>query len=99
MTVVVEIAGPDYLPTRPRIEAQCPAADHVGSIHLPDRDLAAARVLQQDVGITGATEVASPYGLPARPGLGLTDPPPMSLFPSISQIETWPLVLCHRMSE
>src|SRR6202020_1125052 len=34
------------------------------------------------------------------PGLGLTGPPPIKVFPFISQIEAWPLLaFCHRMSE
>src|ERR1700722_15714564 len=41
-----------------------------------------------------------PIAFQAGPGLGLTGPPPMSLFPFISQIETWPvLVFWKRMSE
>src|ERR1700722_10028772 len=31
------------------------------------------------------------------PGLGLTGPPPTRVFPSISQIEAWPLVFCQTM--
>src|ERR1700722_11997449 len=34
-----------------------------------------------------------PTGFQAGPGLGLTGPPPISLFPFISQIETWPLLV------
>ena len=35
----------------------------------------------------------------AGPGFGLTGPPPIKVFPLISQIETWPLlVFCQRMS-
>src|ERR1700722_8182731 len=34
-----------------------------------------------------------PIACQAGPGLGLTGPPPMSLLPFISQIETWPLVV------
>src|ERR1700733_5018598 len=33
------------------------------------------------------------------PGLELTAPPPTRLFPFVSQIEAWPLVFCHRISE
>src|ERR1700688_4353531 len=41
-----------------------------------------------------------PIACQAVPGLGVTGPPPMRLFPFISQTETWPLfVFCHRMSE
>src|ERR1700734_67629 len=32
-------------------------------------------------------------------GLGPVGPPPIWVFPSISQIAVWPLVFCHRMSE
>src|ERR1700727_1414937 len=40
-----------------------------------------------------------PIACQAGPGLGLTGPPPVNVFPCISQIETWPLlVFCHRMS-
>jgi hypothetical protein len=42
----------------------------------------------------------SPTANQLGPGLALTGPPPISLFPFISQIETWPvLVFCHEMSE
>src|ERR1700722_6022687 len=35
----------------------------------------------------------------AGPGFGLTGPPPIKVFPLISQIEVWPvLVFCQRMS-
>src|ERR1700675_3500526 len=41
-----------------------------------------------------------PIAFQAGPGLGLTAPPPINVFPFISQIEAWPvLVFCHRMSE
>src|ERR1700733_8034142 len=41
-----------------------------------------------------------PTAFQVGPGLGLTGPPPIKVFPLISQIEAWPLlVFCHRMSE
>ena len=49
MAVVVEIAGSDLGPTRPGIGAQGPAADQGAPVHVPDRALAAARVLPKDV--------------------------------------------------
>src|SRR3984957_13233880 len=40
-----------------------------------------------------------PIAFQLGPGFGLAGPPPSKLFPFISQIETWPLlVFCHRMS-
>ena len=34
-----------------------------------------------------------PIACQLGPGLGLTGPPPVRVFPFISQIETWPLVV------
>ena len=48
-----------------------------------------------------AVEVAGSDRVPSSaPDWGSTVPPPIKLFPFISQIATWPLlVFCHRMSE
>jgi hypothetical protein len=64
--------SPDRLPTRPGIEAHRPAADDVGPIHLPDRDLP-VRVLPKDIG-RAAAKVARSDGLPSRPGIGAHGP-------------------------
>src|ERR1700733_12709014 len=41
-----------------------------------------------------------PIAFQAGPGLALTAPPPVKVFPCISQTEIWPvLVFCHRISE
>ena len=91
--VAVEIAGSDRLPRRPGIGAHGPAADQCVVAHLPDRDLAGARVLPQDVGVAAAKEIAGSDRFPSRPRIGAAGPPPIKLFPLISQIETWPLVV------
>jgi hypothetical protein len=41
----------------------------------------------------------SPTARQLVPGLGLTAPTPVRVVPSMSQIETWPLVFWNRMSE
>jgi hypothetical protein len=58
MTVAIEIAGSDRFPSRPRIWAYGPAANQTVPVHVPDRGLAAAGVLPQDVGKAVAVEVA-----------------------------------------
>ena len=77
------------MPARPGIGADGPAAGYRVSVHLPDRGLA-ARVLKKDVG--RPSPLKSPFRWHAKlvPGLALTDPPPIKVFPFISQIETWP---------
>ncbi len=100
VAVVVEIARPDRFPDKPRIGAHRAAADDTVLVHLPDRGLAGARVLPQDVGEAVAVEIAGPDGMKTRPGIGLTGPPPIRVFPLISQIEAWPvLAFRHRMSD
>src|SRR6185437_15998009 len=40
-----------------------------------------------------------PMACQLGPGIGVTAPPPILAFSSISQIDTWPVLLfCHRMS-
>src|SRR5690242_3382858 len=58
MPVFIEAPGPDRFPARPGIGSDHTAADDEGPVHLPPRDLAAARVLKQDVGMTVVIEVA-----------------------------------------
>ena len=86
-TVVIEIARADGAPTRSRIGAHRPASDYMVPVHLPDRDLAGARVLPEDVGLAVAIEIAGSTARQLGPGLGLTAPPPIKVFPFISQIE------------
>ena len=75
-----------------------PPPDLARSVHLPDRGLAIG-VLQQDVGIAVAVEVAGSDRLPARPGVGADRaPPPIGFIPFISQTATCPFAFCHRMS-
>jgi hypothetical protein len=51
------------------------------------------------VGCSLAGQV-SPTARQLGPGLGFTGPPPIKVFPFMSQIEAWPvLAFCHRMSE
>ena len=101
IAVLIEIAGSDRFPGRPRIGADGPAADQGVPVHFPDRGLAGARVLPQDVGKAVAVEIAGPDRSPSSArDWGVTAPPPIKLFPFISQIEAWPvLAFCHRMSE
>ena len=40
-----------------------------------------------------------PIAFQLGPGLGLTGPPPIRLFPFMSQTAAWPLAFRHRMSE
>ena len=93
MSVAVEIAGSDSVPAQAGTGADRPAADEGGPVHLPDRDLAAAGVLKKDVGMSVATEMAGSDRFQLGPGLGLIGPPPISLLPFISQIETWPVLV------
>src|SRR5579863_2724572 len=72
--VAVEVARSDRMPARPGIGAHGPAADHVRSVHLPDRGLPGARVLEQDVRVTVVVEVAGSDRLPARPGVDADRP-------------------------
>ena len=76
-----------------------PAADDVGPVHLPDRDLAAG-VLQQDVGMAVAIEIAGSDRFPARPGIG-ADGPAADRCWSRSSPRSRPArcAFCHRMSE
>jgi hypothetical protein len=39
-----------------------------------------------------------PTARQSGPGLGVTGPPPIRVFPSISQTAAWPLAFCHRIS-
>src|ERR1700733_14727679 len=55
------------MPAWPGIGASRATADPGGPVHFPDRDLAAARVLKQDVGEAVAVEVAGSDCSPGRP--------------------------------
>lgn len=65
MAVVIEVAGADGMPARPRI-GDDGAADHARAVYLPDRDRAVG-VLPQNVGKAVAVEVAGRLDVPARP--------------------------------
>jgi hypothetical protein len=67
LTIVSEVSGPDRFPSRPRIGVHGPAADQAVPVHVPDRGLAAARVLPQDVGMAVVVEIAGSDLGPARP--------------------------------
>ena len=72
MAVVVEIAGSDRFPTRPRIGGNHSTADSVRPVHFPDRGLT-VRVLPQDVGMAVVIEIAGSDRFPTRlQGLGET---------------------------
>jgi hypothetical protein len=68
--VFIEIAGSDRLPSRSRIGAHGPATDQGVPVHLPDRGLAGARVLPQDVGKAVVIEIAGSNRFPGRPRIG-----------------------------
>ncbi len=68
MAVVVEVAGSDRFPARPRIGGH-PAADDAGSVHVPDRGLTIG-VLPQEVWKAIVIEVARSYLFPTRPRIG-----------------------------
>src|SRR6202030_3207747 len=70
MPVAVEVAGSYRVPTGPRIGRHGSAADDIVRAHFPDRDLAAAGVLPQDVGMAIVVEVASSDLGPTRPRIG-----------------------------
>jgi hypothetical protein len=55
--VSVEVAGSDCLPSRPCVNAHCPTADEISSVHFPDGGLA-VRVLPENVGMAIAVEIA-----------------------------------------
>ena len=80
-------------PVGPGIGANGSAADPDVAVHFPDRSLSIG-VPKEDAG----TAVCSD-GVPVRPGIDANGPPPIRVLPSISQIDTWPSVFCHRMSE
>ena len=69
MAVVIEITGSDRFPSRPGIRADGAAAHQGAAVHFPDRGLAAARVLKQDVGQAVVIEIAGPDRFPTRPGI------------------------------
>ena len=98
MAVVVEVAGSDRFPTRPRIGAHHFTADYIRPVHFPDRGLT-VRVLPEDVGMAVVVEVACSDRFPTRPRIGAHTAPLITLVPFISQIAAWPSVFCHRMSE
>jgi hypothetical protein len=66
MAVVVEVAGSDRLPVRPRSGAHQSTADYIRPVQFPDRGLASARVLPQDVGMAVVIEVAGSDRFPTR---------------------------------
>ena len=69
--VAIEVARSDCLPGRPWIGTDRPAADQAVPAHFPDRDLAAARILPQDVvGKAVVSEIAGSDRFPGRPGIG-----------------------------
>ena len=63
------------------------AADPGVIVHLPNGGLAGARVLPQDVGEAVVVEIAGSDRFRFRPGVEATAPPPVRVFPLISQIE------------
>jgi hypothetical protein len=93
MAVAVEVARRDGMPTRPGIGAHGAAADEFVPVHFPDRNLAARRVLEKEVGMVVLIKSPVPIAFQTGPGLGLTSPPPIRWFPFISQIETCPLLV------
>src|SRR3984957_5643057 len=69
--VAIEVARSDCLPGRPWIGTDRPAADQAVPAHFPDRDLAAARILPQDVvGKAVVSEIAGSDRFPGSPGIG-----------------------------
>src|ERR1700729_3079269 len=74
MAVVIESARPDRPAPRPGIGPPRAAADYVGPVHFPDRGLAGARVLPQNVGKAVVIEVARSDSVPTRPGIGAHGP-------------------------
>ena len=96
MPVAIEVAGSDRIPARSRVGRDGCVANHAGPVHFPDRDLA-VRIPQQDVGMAVVIEVAGSERRPARPRIGQRDRRRCGCSPSISQIETWPvLVFCQQ---
>ena len=89
MAVVVEVAGSDRFPARPRIGGH-PAADDAGPVHVPDRGLAIG-VLPQEVGRPSPLKSPVPI-FQLGPGSGLTVPPAITAVPSIPQIAARPSV-------
>ena len=79
MTVVVEIACADRVPTRPGIGATGPPPMILLPFISQTETCATAGILHQDVGMPVVIEIACSDGSPARPGIGLTGPPPANV--------------------
>ena len=76
------------------------AADHLQPVHFPDRRLPVLRVLEQDVGMAVAVEVAgSQWPSSSLSGSGGTSGPPITHRGSSPRSRLAPLVFRHRMSE
>ena len=97
--IPIEVARPDRCPSRRRTVGDRTAAGPSVPVHLPDRSLAGACIVPQDVRGVAAEERARSNRCPTDPGLLATAPPPIRVFASISQTEAWPvLAFCHKMS-
>ena len=73
MAVAIEVARPDRLPTWPRTGAHRPAACPGVPVHVPDRGLAGARILPQDVGLAVLVEVRGDQGADGGDAAALRD--------------------------
>ena len=94
-------AGSDGVPARPGIGADRPAADQ-GVPFISQTETWPVLLFWKRMSSEKPSWVKSPVPIAcqAGPGLMVEAPPPINLFPFISQIETWPVfVFCQRMSE